>query len=74
MRLPIYVAGTLLGLIPRAALVAFAAARTEQFDASADGSVALFAAGLGATVLCFVVLVLIGKRALRRATAAAALS
>ena len=69
VRLAVYVAGTLIGLAPRAALVTFAAARTEQFDPAADSGVLLLATGLAATLVCLMVLVVLGRRALRRATA-----
>lgn len=64
-----YLVGTVVGLTPRAALVTFAAASTEQFDARADGSLPLFVTGLVATGVCIAVIAVVGRRALRRATA-----
>jgi uncharacterized membrane protein YdjX (TVP38/TMEM64 family) len=68
-RVPIgtYVAGTLLGLAPRAAVITFAAAKTEQLDLSAGGGWPLLAMGIAGTALCIVVLAVLGRRALNRA-------
>lgn len=67
--LGIYVFGTLLGLAPRTALVALAAAGAEQLDFDSADSYALLVGGIAATTLCIVAMVLIGRRALERATA-----
>ena len=66
--LGVYVAGTLLGLAPRVALVTLAAAGTERLDLSAAESWPLLGLGIGATALCIVVFAVAGKRALDRAT------
>ena len=64
----VYVAGTLLGLAPRIALVTLAAAGTERLDLSAAESWPLLGLGIGATAVCIVALAVAGKRALDRAT------
>lgn len=68
-RVPIgtYVVGTLLGLTPRAAVITFAAARTEKLDLSAGEGWPLLALGIAGTALCIVVLAVLGRRALNRA-------
>jgi uncharacterized membrane protein YdjX (TVP38/TMEM64 family) len=66
--LAIFVVGTLAGLAPRIGLVALAAAGAEQFDLASEQSWLMFAAGIGATMLCIVVLAVAGKHALERAT------
>jgi len=68
VRLDIYILGTLLGLMPRTGLVALAAAGAERLDFSNAESWWLLAAGLAATGLCIIVMALIGKHALDRAT------
>lgn len=64
----VYVAGTLLGLAPRVALVTLAAAGTERLDLSAAESWPLLGLGIGATAMCIVVFAVVGRRALDRAT------
>ena len=66
--LPIYVFGTLLGLMPRMGLVAAAAAGAENLDLSRGESWWIIAAGLVATGVCILVIAVMGKRALERAT------
>jgi uncharacterized membrane protein YdjX (TVP38/TMEM64 family) len=66
-----YVTGTILGLAPRAAIVALAAASAEQLDFGAGRSWWMLGVGIVATVACIVALAWIGKRALHRATNAA---
>ncbi len=66
--LTIYVAGTLLGLAPRMGLVAIAAAGAETLDFTTAQSWWVLAGGLAATGTCVVVLAVIGKHALNRAT------
>jgi uncharacterized membrane protein YdjX (TVP38/TMEM64 family) len=66
--LPIYVFGTLLGLMPRMALIALAAAGAENLDFEKGESWWLLAFGLVATGVCIVVIAMMGKRALERAT------
>lgn len=63
-----YFAGTLLGLMPRMGLVALAAAGSNRLDFDTAQSWWVLAGGLGATGICIVVLAVIGKRALERAT------
>jgi uncharacterized membrane protein YdjX (TVP38/TMEM64 family) len=64
----IYFLGTLLGLVPRLGLVALAAAGAERLDFTTAESWWVLAAGLVATGVCIVVLAVIGKHALDRAT------
>src|SRR5688500_10629213 len=66
--LPIYIFGTILGLMPRMALIALAAAGAENLDLSKGESWWLLAFGLLATGVCIVVIAVMGKRALDRAT------
>ena len=66
--LTIYFVGTLLGLMPRLGLVALAAAGAENLDFATAESWWMLAGGLGATVICIVVLAVIGRHALERAT------
>jgi uncharacterized membrane protein YdjX (TVP38/TMEM64 family) len=66
--LPIYVFGTILGLMPRMALIALAAAGADNLDFSKGESWWLLALGLLATGVCIFVIAVMGKRALERAT------
>jgi uncharacterized membrane protein YdjX (TVP38/TMEM64 family) len=66
--MPIYIFGTILGLIPRLGLIALAAAGAENLDFSKGESWWLLAAGLVATGIAIVIMAIIGKRALDRAT------
>lgn len=66
--MPIYIFGTLLGLMPRMALIALAAAGAENLDFSRGESWWLMGFGLLATGVCIVVIAVMGKRALERAT------
>jgi uncharacterized membrane protein YdjX (TVP38/TMEM64 family) len=66
--LTIYFAGTVLGLAPRLGLVALAAAGAETLDFKSAESWWVLAGGLVATAICIVVLAVIGKHALDRAT------
>lgn len=66
--LTIYIAGTILGLMPRMGLVALAAAGAETLDFTTTQSWWVLAAGLVATAICIAVLAVIGKHALSRAT------
>jgi uncharacterized membrane protein YdjX (TVP38/TMEM64 family) len=68
--LSIYVAGTMLGLMPRMGLVALAAAKAERLEFDSAQSWWTLGAGLAATAVCIVVLGVIGKHALKRATQA----
>lgn len=68
VRLPTYLAGTLLGLAPRTALVTLAAAGAERLDLGAARSWPLLALGVAATAGCIVLFAVFGKRALSRAT------
>ena len=68
VRLNLYVIGTLLGLMPRTGLVALAAASAERLDFNTAEGGGMVIAGLGATGICIVLMALIGKRALERAT------
>jgi uncharacterized membrane protein YdjX (TVP38/TMEM64 family) len=70
--LSLYVVGTMLGLMPRMGLVALAAAKAETFDFDSAHSWWMLAAGLAATGVCIVVLAVIGKHALERATLSSA--
>ncbi len=64
----IYFFGTLLGLMPRLGLVALAAAGAENLDFATAQSWWMLAGGLVVTGICIVVLAVIGKHALERAT------
>jgi uncharacterized membrane protein YdjX (TVP38/TMEM64 family) len=64
----IYVLGTLLGLMPRLGLIALAAAGAEQLDFETAESRWMLAGGVAATAVCVVVLTMVGKHALDRAT------
>ena len=66
--LSIYVFGTILGLMPRMAIVALAAAGAENLDFQKGESWWVLGFGLLATGVCIVVIAMIGKRALERAT------
>ena len=66
--LMIYFVGTLLGLMPRLGLVALAAAGAENLDFATAESWWMLAGGLVATGICIVVLAVIGRHALERAT------
>jgi uncharacterized membrane protein YdjX (TVP38/TMEM64 family) len=66
--LPVYVFGTLLGLMPRMGLVALAAAGAERLDLRKSDNLWMLAAGVAATGACIAVIALLGKRALDRAT------
>jgi uncharacterized membrane protein YdjX (TVP38/TMEM64 family) len=66
--LAIYFVGTVLGLAPRLALVALAAAGAENLDFDSAKSWWALAAGAAVTGLCIVVLAVVGKHALNRAT------
>lgn len=65
----IYIFGTVLGLIPRLGLIALAAAGAENLDLSKGESWWLLAGGLVATGIAIVIMAMMGKRALDRATA-----
>ena len=66
--LTIYFAGTVLGLMPRLGLVALAAAGAESLDFASAESWWMLAGGAVATGICIVVLAVVGKHALERAT------
>jgi len=66
--LTVYFAGTLLGLMPRLGLVALAAAGAESLDFATAESWWMLAGGLVATGVCIVVLAIVGRHALERAT------
>jgi uncharacterized membrane protein YdjX (TVP38/TMEM64 family) len=66
--LAIYFLGTVLGLMPRMGLVALAAAGAERLDFNSAESWWVLAGGLAATGVCIVVLAVVGRRALARAT------
>jgi uncharacterized membrane protein YdjX (TVP38/TMEM64 family) len=66
--LPIYVFGTILGLMPRMAIVALAAAGAENLDFKKGESWWVLGFGLLATGVCIALIAMIGKRALERAT------
>lgn len=66
--IPIYFAGTLLGLMPRMGLIAIAAAGADHLELDSAGSRWLLGGGLVATAICIVVLAVFGKHALDRAT------
>jgi uncharacterized membrane protein YdjX (TVP38/TMEM64 family) len=68
VRLPVFVCGTLLGMIPRIGAIFFAAAGANQLDFKSQASWWILAAGIVATVACIAVMALMGKRALDRAT------
>jgi uncharacterized membrane protein YdjX (TVP38/TMEM64 family) len=68
VRLDLYIIGTLLGLVPRTGLIALAAASAERLDFTTAESWGVLIAGLGATGICIVVMAIIGKHALDRAT------
>jgi uncharacterized membrane protein YdjX (TVP38/TMEM64 family) len=65
-----YLVGSLLGLMPRAGIVALAAAGAEKLDLRASQSWWMIAAGFIATGACIVVMAVIGRRALNRAAVA----
>lgn len=66
--LAIYFLGTVLGLAPRLGLVALAAAGADRLDFTTAESWWALAVGLVATGICILVLAVVGKRALDRAT------
>jgi len=66
--LTIYIAGTLLGLMPRMGLIALAAAGADTLDFKSSESWWVLAGGLAATGVCIFVLAVIGRHALARAT------
>lgn len=66
--LAIYFAGTLLGLVPRMGLIALAAGGADRLDFDSAQSWWMLAGGVLATGICIVVLAMIGKHALDRAT------
>lgn len=68
VRLDLYVLGTVLGLLPRVGLVALAAAGAERLDLQSANSWWVLTAGLVATGICIVVMAVMGRRALDRAT------
>jgi uncharacterized membrane protein YdjX (TVP38/TMEM64 family) len=68
VRLPIFLGGTILGMIPRIGVIFFAAAGANQLDFKSQSSWWMLAAGIAATIVCIAVMALIGKRALDRAT------
>lgn len=68
VRLPIYLVGTLVGMIPRIGAIFFAAAGANQLDFKRQQSWWILAAGIAATVVCIAAMAMIGKRALDRAT------
>ena len=68
VRLPVFVVGTVLGLMPRTGLVALAAAGAERLDFRMEKSWYLLAGGLAATGLCILAMAIIGKHAMDRAT------
>ena len=70
--LPTYVAGTILGLAPRTGLVTLAAASAGRLDPSLAESWPALVLGISATAACIVLFAVAGKRALDRATRAAA--
>ena len=70
--LSLYIVGTMLGLMPRMGLVALAAAQAETFDFDSAQSWWMLGFGLAATGVCILVLAVIGKHALTRATQAPA--
>jgi uncharacterized membrane protein YdjX (TVP38/TMEM64 family) len=66
--LTIYFVGTLLGLAPRLGLVALASAGAENLDLDSSQSWWMLVAGLAVTGVCILVLGVVGKHALERAT------
>ncbi len=63
-----YIVGTVVGIAPRTAMAAFAAAQLEQFRLKDVGDRWMTLAGLAATVVVTVVLGVLAERALRRVT------
>lgn len=72
--LTLYVTGTLLGLAPRLGLVALAAAGADQLDFNQKQSWVILILGVMGTIVCIIFLAMIGREALKRATADAELS
>jgi uncharacterized membrane protein YdjX (TVP38/TMEM64 family) len=72
VKLSLYVIGTMLGLAPRLGLVALAAAGAERLDFNTAESWYLLAGGLVATAVLILVLAILGRRAVHRATRAKA--
>ena len=68
VRFPIFLGGTLLGIIPRIGAIFIAAASANQLDFKQRQSWWILAAGIAATIACVAVMTIIGKRALDRAT------
>lgn len=66
--MPIFIAGTMLGLMPRVGLVALAAAGADRLDFDQSSSWWMLAGGLLATGMCIAMLAFVGKRALSAAT------
>lgn len=64
----VYVLGTLLGLAPRLGLVAVASAGAEKLDMDSRESWLMLGVGIVATLICIVVLIAVGQRALAKAT------
>ena len=67
VRLPVFLAGSLVGLAPRVVLVAVAGAGLAELDLSRGVDSAWAVAGLAATVLLLAVLGRIGRRAWKQA-------
>jgi uncharacterized membrane protein YdjX (TVP38/TMEM64 family) len=63
-----YIIGTIVGIIPRTAMAAYAAAQLEQFRLKDVGDRWTTVAGIVATVVVTVVLGMLANRALRRVT------
>ncbi|CAN5418469.1 hypothetical protein BH09PLA1_BH09PLA1_23860 [soil metagenome] len=68
VRIPVYLLGTIVGIVPRIGVIFFAAAGANQLDLKRKESWWLLAAGIAATIICIAVMAIIGKRALDRAT------
>jgi uncharacterized membrane protein YdjX (TVP38/TMEM64 family) len=68
VRLPIYLLGTIVGMVPRIGAIVIAAAGANQLDFKRKESWWFLAAGIAATIVCIAVMAMIGKRALDRAT------
>jgi uncharacterized membrane protein YdjX (TVP38/TMEM64 family) len=64
----IYALGTALGLTPRIALLVAAASRAERLDFNLSESWLMLGGGIVATGVCVLVMAIIGKHALERAT------
>jgi uncharacterized membrane protein YdjX (TVP38/TMEM64 family) len=68
VRLPVYLLGTMVGMIPRIGAIIIAAAGANQLDFKRQQSWWILAAGIAATIACIAIMTIIGKRALDRAT------